>query len=966
MPDEKPVQNVNDEASPAATPSARPRRRWLRRLLWSAGLVVVVLVVLVALLPTLLSTGPGTRFAAGLAQRGINGNVKIDDLDIGWFSGTTARGVVVEDAQGVRVVDASLQSDLTVLGMLRGVTSGNLQLSDTIITASLPSVKLYPDDSTSLDRLVASDDDSESTMKVFGNFKIARFDATVQKVDAQGQPLRNERDEPTPFVSVDVTDGLVTLDGDAISNEVPMTVSINGSPAGSLAVKGTADAAEGAADQRITLKDVNLAALATVAEAFGEPLGLDVAGVASGDIAVDTASGKAAGTIIVDELAIAPTDGTGYSAARVTLAIDGQTDGRQTLSLTTPDGKATVSAVASAADFAAASESDTTVGGPIASLRDIEVEADFPYAKVNGGGASIGGLDITFSVDSQPLQAAFNDFVAVNGLEYGGTMEGRLRTRVMNGSLAARLVSTVSQLLVNEPDAQPLKVDRAELVLVFKPQPNGTISDSIIDLTVYDAGEEVAVVQANIASLEGKTQSVESIDLTRVELVDYARAKDMLGGFAQLPELESDLGPIALTGTVSFDGSAGTLTIESPVVFTSDGNELAKIEGTATMPEVGPTSAALQVTVTDVAAARPILKSYGIDAPTDLGGSISIVTKMNLDTSGETMTADGNIDLTLQNVVLPGANVNGSLRLLADGEQMRVAEAATPLTLNGGSVTLDGAIYDLASSRLELQAGPLVSGVSLNPVLADTLGQYISPFLTEPESADGLLDIGLASATRIDLTDPKASDLTATFGIRNFSVTNDAIAQLADNATGQIREELLKRIGPAGRIPGLNLDDTLRDKVDLGDDLRRELGTIRGAIVDSRLTLRNGVVSTTLTINARDPRAKRADDESVYPLTFTGDVNVETFALSTSATVPVELIEKWSGESPSDLVKLVGDRPFRKIAPDGVKLAFGGTTQQPTIDVRNSIAAIAPRFVSAVLDNAGGNLLQDGLRGLFK
>ncbi|MEE9405765.1 MAG: hypothetical protein V3V20_12810 [Algisphaera sp.] len=79
--------------------SLRGRRGWF--VLLGVGLAVLLLIlVLVALLPTLVGTGPGRRFAVGQINTRIPGTVEISELSTGWWGGQRLQGVTLRDPVG--------------------------------------------------------------------------------------------------------------------------------------------------------------------------------------------------------------------------------------------------------------------------------------------------------------------------------------------------------------------------------------------------------------------------------------------------------------------------------------------------------------------------------------------------------------------------------------------------------------------------------------------------------------------------------------------------------------------------------------------------------------------------------------------------------------------------------------------------------------------------------------------------
>ncbi|MCC7408839.1 MAG: hypothetical protein IT442_12255, partial [Phycisphaeraceae bacterium] len=106
-----------EHASTSAQPPRRGRR-WLRMLL----ALVLILLGLVLLLPSLVSSGPGTSLVLSVVDRSLPGSVKINDLSIGWLGGTHLSGVELLDPAGQSVVhlDTLDAPGLSLLGVLRG------------------------------------------------------------------------------------------------------------------------------------------------------------------------------------------------------------------------------------------------------------------------------------------------------------------------------------------------------------------------------------------------------------------------------------------------------------------------------------------------------------------------------------------------------------------------------------------------------------------------------------------------------------------------------------------------------------------------------------------------------------------------------------------------------------------------------------------------------------------------------
>lgn len=145
------------------SPTAPPARRgFLRRWWWKLLLLLVVLVlVVVALLPTLASTATGTRMALGFANDAIPGQIALDDLSVGWFSGLRIQGVSLRDPEGevvatIKDIDARDAS-------LRRLLSSYTRPGTIRIIEPVANIVAYEDGSTNLTRALVRPHPQAST-----------------------------------------------------------------------------------------------------------------------------------------------------------------------------------------------------------------------------------------------------------------------------------------------------------------------------------------------------------------------------------------------------------------------------------------------------------------------------------------------------------------------------------------------------------------------------------------------------------------------------------------------------------------------------------------------------------------------------------------------------------------------------------------------------------------------------------
>ncbi|MAE65661.1 MAG: hypothetical protein CMJ18_15440 [Phycisphaeraceae bacterium] len=101
------------------TDAARsPRRRWRIGI----ALVAVSVALSVVMLPALISSPPGTSIAMQYLTGDLPGDVVVDDLALGWFSGTRIAGLEVTDPDGgtVATIETVEVPEIGLIGLVRG------------------------------------------------------------------------------------------------------------------------------------------------------------------------------------------------------------------------------------------------------------------------------------------------------------------------------------------------------------------------------------------------------------------------------------------------------------------------------------------------------------------------------------------------------------------------------------------------------------------------------------------------------------------------------------------------------------------------------------------------------------------------------------------------------------------------------------------------------------------------------
>lgn len=245
----------------AGTGQTLTRSRRRRRVWWTIGAIVAVMILLVLLTPTLLSSGPATRFISSKVSDSIPGSVQVDDLSLGWFGGQRVRGLQIHDPAGdvVAVIDEVDMPDASLLQLLRG----NLNLGGIHIRANHVDIVEHDDGSTNLARALGLQQvDADKPRRTAQQRQEQRADLSMHVTVTGGRITYTPHDgEP-----VEVTDFRLDLNAptiERIEGELHATVK-QGNQSGRVQAKGQIhdlfDAAGAPTPERATMQiDADLA-----------------------------------------------------------------------------------------------------------------------------------------------------------------------------------------------------------------------------------------------------------------------------------------------------------------------------------------------------------------------------------------------------------------------------------------------------------------------------------------------------------------------------------------------------------------------------------------------------------------------------------------------------------------------------------------------------------------------------------
>jgi autotransporter translocation and assembly factor TamB len=106
------------------------KRSLLKKIIWAVCILIAVLILLVALLPTLISTSLGKQIVVSQINNATHGDIQINDLSLGWFSGLKLSGVTFKDSTGDTSVSVN---EVRLNPKLSSLLRGQINLIDGLI-----------------------------------------------------------------------------------------------------------------------------------------------------------------------------------------------------------------------------------------------------------------------------------------------------------------------------------------------------------------------------------------------------------------------------------------------------------------------------------------------------------------------------------------------------------------------------------------------------------------------------------------------------------------------------------------------------------------------------------------------------------------------------------------------------------------------------------------------------------------
>lgn len=291
---------ANPDRSSSPEQPGKKRPRWLLIVIG----VLVLLFLLVLLGPTIASMGIAASIVEGKASKQIHGNVKIDGLSIGWFSGLRLKGTQVFDDKGTLVLTVDeLDTPITILRAMRG----DWRIGPTTGTITINRFDCFEDGSTTLDHLLGTQPKAAHAHHAANATEAAPASPASKLPDVNGNVVINltgniyQEGVEKPLVispGTQATIDIPSING-AITNDIQLVLAGAQGGTGTVSIKGDTTAVQNnvvqidalKAHQDVVLTNLDLPTLMPVVKELVPALDYELpSGVQSGTLSL-TADG---------------------------------------------------------------------------------------------------------------------------------------------------------------------------------------------------------------------------------------------------------------------------------------------------------------------------------------------------------------------------------------------------------------------------------------------------------------------------------------------------------------------------------------------------------------------------------------------------------------------------------------------------------------------------------------------------
>ena len=117
----------------------KPVRRKLRVLKWISIVIVGILLIVFFGVPAFLSSSAGTGFVVNKVNKSLDGEIGMEDMNVGWFKGVRLKEFTFADEKGLTKVSVK---EITAKPSYTSMLSGNISLGKVVIDRPEVSIRI--------------------------------------------------------------------------------------------------------------------------------------------------------------------------------------------------------------------------------------------------------------------------------------------------------------------------------------------------------------------------------------------------------------------------------------------------------------------------------------------------------------------------------------------------------------------------------------------------------------------------------------------------------------------------------------------------------------------------------------------------------------------------------------------------------------------------------------------------------
>ena len=247
----------------------KPKKTLLGRLVRIVLVLFLLAVLLAALAPTLLSTGPGTRWVESMASDQLPGELLIEDLKLSWFGGQRAEGISYnETADGLAVQIGTIDAaEVGLFDLLTGSRRfGEVVVEDIDVLVIAQDKSAAPPDQSSADKQAQDPSPLQLPPGLSGTLTIRNLNATYQPPTDEPISLTLDEDQ---IVVTDLRDIHFEMDASIRQGVKRGRVSLAGDIINLFDPEGVEQAGQAAYDITLDVQSLPTTALDQIVSGLG-------------------------------------------------------------------------------------------------------------------------------------------------------------------------------------------------------------------------------------------------------------------------------------------------------------------------------------------------------------------------------------------------------------------------------------------------------------------------------------------------------------------------------------------------------------------------------------------------------------------------------------------------------------------------------------------------------------------------